>query len=51
MNRKYRKRKLPKYFFIISLALFLFVGIGYSVINSNLTMQGNVVRKATSWCI
>ena len=51
MNRKYRKRKLPKYFFIISLALFLFVGIGYSVINSNLTMQGNVVRKATSWSI
>ena len=51
MNKKYRKRKLPKYFFIISLALFLFVGIGYSVINSNLTMQGNVVRKATSWSI
>ena len=51
MNRRYRKRKLPKYFFIISLALFLFVGIGYSVINSNLTMQGNVVRKATSWSI
>ena len=51
MKKKYRKRKLPKYFFIISLALFLFVGIGYSVINSNLTMQGNVVRKATSWSI
>ena len=51
MKKKYRKRKLPKYFFIISLALFLFVGIGYSVINSNLSMQGNVVRKATSWSI
>ena len=51
MNKKYRKRKLPRYFFIISLALFLFVGIGYSVINSNLSMQGNVVRKATTWNI
>ena len=51
MNRKYRKRKLPKFFFIISLTLFLFIGIGYSVINSNLSMQGNVVRKATTWNI
>ncbi|MDO4996419.1 MAG: hypothetical protein Q4E69_04505 [Bacilli bacterium] len=51
MNRKYRKRKLPKFFFIISLALFLFIGIGYSIINSNLSMQGNVVRKATTWNI
>ena len=51
MNRKYRKRKTPRFFFIISLALFLFIGIGYSVINSNLSMQGNVVRKATTWSI
>lgn len=51
MNRKYRKRKTPRFFFIIALTLFLFIGIGYSVINSNLSMQGNVVRKATTWNI
>lgn len=51
MKRKYRKRKFPKYFFIVSLALFLFIGVGYSVIYSNLSLQGNVTKKANSWNI
>ena len=51
MDKKFRKRKIPKYFFIISLLLFLFIGVGYSVIYSNLSVQGSVVRKGNSWSI
>lgn len=51
MKRKYRKRKLPKYFFIISLVLFFSIGLGYSVIYSNLSLQGNVVKANNNWDI
>ena len=51
MNKKYRKRKIPKYFFIISFALFLFIGVGYSLIYSNLNLQGNVTVSKNNWDI
>lgn len=50
-KKKYRKRKIPKFYYVISLGIFLFLGVGYSVINSTLGINGTVVASQNSWNI
>ncbi len=50
-KRRNIRRKIPKYFYVISLGLLLFLGVGYSVINSNLSIQGNLFVSGNKWDI
>ena len=46
---KNRKKKFPKYFLVASLGIFLFLGVGYSVLQSSLGLDGTIVNSRNSW--
>lgn len=50
-RKRNRKIKVPKYLYIVSLGLLLFLSVGYSMINSTLGIEGNVVASKNNWDI
>lgn len=48
---KYRKRRIPKYFYLISIGLFLFLGVGYSTLNSTFGVEGSLATTTNTWDI
>lgn len=45
------KKKTPKYYYVAALGIFLFLGVGYSVITTTLEFKGNVTASANKWDI
>lgn len=50
-RRKYRKRRVPRYLYVISLGMFLSLGVGYSTLNSSFGMEGALTTSANTWDI
>ncbi len=50
-KRRNRNIKTPKYFYVLILFLNLFLGVGYSILNSNLRLEGRVIATGNNWNI